>query len=107
MDLPAYLAERQITPTTFAGEIGVPPSTIHRIIRGERDPRGATIRKIVAGTAGKVTATELIASAPQPRSAAPSAAAPSAAAPDGERAEPLRCLSPHGSDGFVTEGQSR
>lgn len=26
---------------------------------------------------------------------------------DGERAKPLRCLAPHGSDGFVTEGQSR
>ncbi|WHQ72556.1 helix-turn-helix domain-containing protein [Methylorubrum extorquens] len=103
MDLPAYLAERQITPTAFAGEIGVPPSTIHRIIRGERDPRGATIRKIVAGTAGKVTATELIASTPGPRGAGVPAPEPSA----DERAKPLRCLSPHGGEAFVTEGQSR
>ncbi|XYD08847.1 helix-turn-helix transcriptional regulator [Methylobacterium sp. NMS12] len=61
MDLAAYLSERNIKPATFAGEIGVPPSTITRILRGERDPRGATIRKIVEGTGGKVTATELIA----------------------------------------------
>lgn len=103
MDLPAYLAERQITPTAFAGEIGVPPSTIHRIIRGERDPRGATIRKIVAGTAGKVTATELI--APAPRRAGGDVS-PAEASAD-ERAKPLRCLSPHGSAGLATEGQSR
>jgi len=61
MDLAAYLSERNIKPATFAGEIGVPPSTISRILRGERDPRGATIRKIVVGTGGKVTAAELIA----------------------------------------------
>lgn len=70
MDLPAYLAERKITPTAFAAEIGVPPSTVHRIIRGERDPRGATIRKIVAGTSGMVTAAELIAPANPPEVAA-------------------------------------
>lgn len=61
MDLVAYLSERNIKPATFAGEIGVPPSTITRILRGERDPRGATIRKIVTGTGGKVTAADLIA----------------------------------------------
>lgn len=61
MDLAAYLSERNIKPATFAGEIGVPPSTITRILRGERDPRGATIRKIVTGTGGKVTAADLIA----------------------------------------------
>lgn len=56
-------------PAAFAAAIGVPPSTITRILRGERDPRGATIRKIVAGTGGKVSATELIAPA-QPEAAA-------------------------------------
>jgi predicted transcriptional regulator len=61
MHLAAYLLERNIKPATFAGEIGVPPSTITRILRGERDPRGATIRKIVKGTGGKVSAAELIA----------------------------------------------
>lgn len=69
MDLPAYLAERRINPTAFAAEIGVPPSTIHRIIRGERDPRGTTIRKIVEGTGGKVTASDLIAAPASPEAA--------------------------------------
>ncbi|MFC6772559.1 helix-turn-helix domain-containing protein [Methylobacterium gregans] len=50
MDLAAYLSERKIRPAAFAAEIGVPPSTITRILRGERDPRAGTIRKIVEGT---------------------------------------------------------
>lgn len=61
MDLAAYLSKRKIKPAAFAAEIGVPPSTISRIMRGERDPRGATIRKIVDGSGGEVTAGELIA----------------------------------------------
>ncbi|MGV7034884.1 helix-turn-helix domain-containing protein [Methylobacterium symbioticum] len=69
MDLATYLSERQIRPAAFAAEIGVPPSTITRILRGERDPRGATIRKIVEGTQGKVTAGDLIAGATQQPSA--------------------------------------
>lgn len=60
MDLAAYLSERKIKPATFAALINVPPSTITRILRGERDPRGATIRKIVDGTGGLVTAGDLI-----------------------------------------------
>jgi len=60
MDLAAYLTEHKIKPATFAAEIGVPPSTITRILRGERDPRGATIRKIVEGTGGLVTAGDLL-----------------------------------------------
>jgi predicted transcriptional regulator len=60
MDLAAYLSEHKIKPATFAAKINVPPSTITRILRGERDPRGATIRKIVDGTDGVVTAGELL-----------------------------------------------
>ena len=60
MDLAAYLSEHKIKPATFAAKINVPPSTITRILRGERDPRGATIRKIVDGTDGKVSAGELL-----------------------------------------------
>ena len=61
MDLAAYLAEQRIRPAAFAALINVPASTISRILRGERDPRGATIRKIVEGTGGKVTAGDLLA----------------------------------------------
>lgn len=61
MNLAAYLSERNIKAATFASEIGVPASTISRILKGERDPRGATIRKIVEGTGGKVSAADLLA----------------------------------------------
>lgn len=63
MDLAAYLSKRKIKPAAFAAEIGVPPSTISRIMRGERDPRGATIRKIVDGSRGEITPGDLIAAA--------------------------------------------
>ena len=59
MDLAAYIAEKTLKPAAIAASIGVPASTITRILRGERDPRGTTIRKIVDGTAGKVTAADL------------------------------------------------
>ncbi|MFC6792722.1 helix-turn-helix domain-containing protein [Methylobacterium komagatae] len=60
MDLAAYLAKRKIKAAVFAAEIGVPPSTITRILKGERDPRGATIRKIVEGSGGEITAADFI-----------------------------------------------
>lgn len=62
MDLAAYLTKHKINAAAFAAEIGVPPSTITRILRGERDPRSATIRKIIAGSKGEITAADLIAS---------------------------------------------
>lgn len=62
MDLATYLTDRKIRPSAFAATIGVPPSTILRILQGLRDPRGATIDKIVDGTNGEVTAADLIAS---------------------------------------------
>lgn len=65
MDLATYLTKRKIRPAAFAAEIDVPPSTITRILKGERDPRGATIRKIVAGTDGEVTASDLLAGVKQ------------------------------------------
>ncbi|WP_018261562.1 helix-turn-helix domain-containing protein [Methylobacterium sp. WSM2598] len=60
MDLATYLSAHDLKPANFAARIGVPASTITRILRGERDPRGATIRKIVAGTDGAVTAADLL-----------------------------------------------
>lgn len=65
MELAAYLSEHKIKPAAFAATINVPASTITRILRGERDPRAATIRKIVEGTKGLVTAAELIRSQPR------------------------------------------
>lgn len=69
MTLADYLAENGIKPATFAGTLGVPASTVTRILRGEREPRGATMRKIIAATDGKVAAEDLLA-APEQRPAA-------------------------------------
>lgn len=44
---------------------------------------------------------------PRPETSHHDAADSSDARGADERAKPLRCLSPHGSDGFVIEGQSR
>ncbi|MFE1598216.1 helix-turn-helix domain-containing protein [Methylobacterium sp. ID0610] len=80
MDLAAYLSEHDLKPANFAARIGVPASTITRILRGERDPRGATIRKIVEGTGGLVTAADLLRDRDAPSGAAMNPGAAGAAA---------------------------
>ena len=57
--LSAYLARRKITPSKFAEEIGVPASTVTRLLQGTR--RNTTLElmcKVSAGTGGKVTAND-------------------------------------------------
>lgn len=54
MTLEQYLKETSTKPVAFAASIGVAPSTITRIIRGERSPGIDIIAKINAGTGGKV-----------------------------------------------------
>ncbi|USJ24686.1 helix-turn-helix domain-containing protein [Ensifer adhaerens] len=55
MKLEQYLTAKNIKPSAFADGIGVAPSTITRILRGERTPRIELIAKIKAATGGKVT----------------------------------------------------
>jgi plasmid maintenance system antidote protein VapI len=54
MKLEQYLSDNNIKPVAFAASIGVPPSTITRILRGERSPGIGVVAKIKAGTGGKV-----------------------------------------------------
>ena len=54
MKLEQYLTDNQIKPVAFAASIGVAPSTITRILRGERSPGIDIIAKIKAGTDDKV-----------------------------------------------------
>lgn len=54
MKLEQYLTDNQIKPVAFATSIGVSPSTITRIIRGERSPGIELIAKIMDETGGKV-----------------------------------------------------
>ena len=54
MKLEAWLKETRRSPAQFARELGVEPSTVHRLIRGERKPSHEIMEKIAAGTAGAV-----------------------------------------------------
>ena len=65
MKLERYLRENEIKPSTFAAEIGVAPSTITRLIKGERSPRIDLILLIRDKTAGQVTIDDFIDHAPK------------------------------------------
>lgn len=54
MHLAQWIEEQDLTATSFARSIGVPHSTISRVIAGKRAPSDKVMRKIIAGTAGKV-----------------------------------------------------
>jgi DNA-binding transcriptional regulator YdaS (Cro superfamily) len=54
MTLIEYLADRQLTNSAFAHKIGVPASTVHRWIRGYRQPSIVYLLKIERATGGKV-----------------------------------------------------
>jgi predicted transcriptional regulator len=60
MTLAEYLVSKGINPTQFAAEVGVPASTITRILNGKRMPRLDTIQKIVAETDGDVTINDFV-----------------------------------------------
>ncbi len=58
MKLATYLHENDIKPVAFAASLDVAPSTITRILRGERTPRIDLIAKIQNATGGKVAAED-------------------------------------------------
>lgn len=60
MKLEQYLRENEIKPVAFAVSIDVAPSTITRILRGERTPRIDLIGKIKVATGGAVTADDFM-----------------------------------------------
>lgn len=60
MKLAQYLSQNEIKPSVFAAEIGVAPSTITRLIKGERSPRLDLIRLIREKTGGAVTADDFM-----------------------------------------------
>lgn len=65
MKLADYIAERQTTATRFAGELGVPVSTITRLLRGERSPGIALVARITTATKGAVSAQDFFPSPSQ------------------------------------------
>ncbi len=68
MTLADYLTREKTSPAAFAEKVGVPASTISRILKGDRSPRLETIAKIEEATDGAVTANDFMAAhaAPQP-----------------------------------------
>lgn len=58
MKLEQYLSRENIKASAFAAEIGVAPSTITRLIKGERSPRLDLIMLIKEKTGGQVTAED-------------------------------------------------
>lgn len=60
MTLEQYLADRNMRPAAFAAQLGVPASTITRLLKGERSPRLDLIARIKAQTGGKVSADDFL-----------------------------------------------
>jgi transcriptional regulator with XRE-family HTH domain len=60
MTLHEYLSSRDLKPSAFAAEIGVPASTITRILNGERSPGLELMRVIRDKTAGAVTPNDFL-----------------------------------------------
>ena len=60
MNLASYLSEHNLSPTVFARQINVAPSTIFRIISGERRPGIEIVAKIREATAGRVDVVDLL-----------------------------------------------
>lgn len=58
MTLEQYLKEKELKPSAFAAEIGVAPSTITRLLKGERGIGLKVLRAVSEGTGGAVTADD-------------------------------------------------
>jgi transcriptional regulator with XRE-family HTH domain len=60
MNLLTYIEAQGISPSKFAERIGVPPSTITRILSGNREPGLGLLKKIHAATDGAVTPNDFL-----------------------------------------------
>jgi predicted transcriptional regulator len=65
MKLLDYLALRNLTPTRFAEDVGIPASTITRIIKGERSPGLDVMAKIAKATADAVMPNDFLPPVPR------------------------------------------
>ena len=61
MKLTDYLHREHLTATGFAKRIEVPPSTITRLLGGQRSPRLDLLEKVMIGTGGEVTPNDFVA----------------------------------------------
>ncbi len=60
MKLSHYLDEKSLNASAFAAVVGVEPSTVTRLLRGERAPSLALAARIREATGGKVTADDFL-----------------------------------------------
>lgn len=60
MTLAQYLAAIDKKPSVFAAELGVPASTITRILKGERSPGLDLMRRIREHTEGSVSPNDFV-----------------------------------------------
>lgn len=60
MKLQQYLSREKLKPSPFAARLGVPASTIIRLLKGEREPGLELALKIEDKTGGDVTAREVM-----------------------------------------------
>lgn len=68
MKLETYLSQTGMKPSAFAAELGVPASTITRILRGERSPSLGLMAVIREKTGGLVQPNDFL-PAPTPTEA--------------------------------------
>lgn len=61
MTLHEYLKIRDMKPSVFAAEIGVPSSTVTRVLKGERSPGLDLMRIIRDKTGGQVQPNDFLA----------------------------------------------
>ena len=54
MKLEHWLSKNDVQASDFAREVGISPSTVTRLINGERRPSGRMLQKIYLATKGKV-----------------------------------------------------
>jgi putative transcriptional regulator len=60
MTLSEYLAQNSIKVSAFALKVGVPPSTISRVMKRQRDPGLELLAKIMEATDGAVTPNDFL-----------------------------------------------
>lgn len=60
MRLVNYLTKKQLSQTAFAAEIGVPPGTISRYLRGSRMPSWDHAERIYIATGERVTPNDFL-----------------------------------------------
>lgn len=60
MELSEYIKAQGLTPSGFAEQIGVPPSTITRVMSGKRKPGFDLLEKIHAATNGAVEPNDFL-----------------------------------------------